>query len=183
MSFLFGGGQSPGQTKQQKELTGAQTDIAKFGLGEAKKNLPKASDALSSVGNFFQALMSGDRNAILNVLAPEVDTLTSQYDTGRKTAEEFAPRGGGRGAALEELPFRKAGEINKLVQGAHSAGASGLTSVASLFGQLGTGEMGGGTNAADSAFSNIQTAKVNQQQQQAAAGSAIGGLIAMLVGL
>lgn len=180
MSFLFGGG---GQTSQQKQLTGAQTDIAKFGLSEAKKNLPKAGDALSSVGNFFQALMSGDRNAIMNVLAPEVDTLTSQYDTGRKTAEEFAPRGGGRAAALEELPFRKAGEINKLVQGAQDRGAAGLTSVASLFGQLGIGELGGGTSAANSAFGNIQTAKENAQQQQAAAGEAIGSLVALLVGL
>jgi hypothetical protein len=180
VSFLFGGG---GQSKEQKGLTSAQTDISKFGLGEAKKNLPKAGEDLSKVGNFFQALMSGDRNAILNVLAPEVDTLTSQYDTGRKTAEEFAPRGGGRGAALEELPFRKAGEINKMVQGAQEKGASGLTSVASLFSQLGLGEIGAGTSAANSAFSNIQTAKENQQAQQASAGEAIGGLIALLVGL
>ncbi len=181
MSFLFGGG--GGQTSQQKDLTKTETDIAKFGLGQAKENLPKASAGLSKVSDFFSALMSGDRNSILNVLAPEVDTLTSQYDTGRKTGEEFAPRGGGRGAALEELPFRKAGDINKLVQGAREKGAAGLTSVSSLFGQLGTSELGGGVNAANSAFGNIQDAKVNQQQQQAAAGSAIGGLIALLVGL
>jgi len=180
LSFLFGGG---GQTSQQKALTGVQTESAKFGLGEAKKNLPKAGETLSTVGNFFQALMSGDRNAIMNVLAPEVDSLTSQYDTGRKTAEEFAPRGGGRGAALEELPFRKAGEINKLVQGAEDKGAAGLTSISSLFGQLGLGELSGGNTAANSAFSNTQAAKENQQQQQAAAGQAVGSLIALLVGL
>jgi hypothetical protein len=180
MSFLFGGG---GQTQQQKDLTSAQTDTAKFGLGEAKKNLPQAATDIGQVGNFFQALMSGDRKTILNTLAPEVDTLTSQYDTGRKTAEEFAPRGGGRGAALEELPFRKAGEINKLVQGAQTTGASGLTSVASLFSNLGLGELSGGNTAANSAFTNIQTAKENQQQQQAAAGQAVGSLIALLVGL
>lgn len=180
MSFLFGGG---GQTGPQKDLTKAEAQAAQFGLTQAEGTLPKASDALSSVGNFFKALMSGDRNTILGVLAPEVDTLTSQYDTGRKTTEEFAGRGGGRAAALEELPFRKAGEINKLVQGAQATGASGLESVASLFGQLGLGELSGGTGAANSAFSNIQTAKENQQQQQAAAGSAVGSLIALLVGL
>jgi hypothetical protein len=181
MSFLFGG--SGGQTKEQKALTTAETQSAQFGLGQAQQNLPKASASLDKVGNFFQALMSGDRNAILNVLAPEVDTLTSQYDTGRKTAEEFAPRGGGRAAALEGLPFRKAGEIDKLVQGAQQTGASGLTSVAQLFGGLGTSELGAGTTAATTAFGDIQTAKENQQQQQAAAGQAIGSLVALLVGL
>ncbi len=97
-------------------MTTAQTDIAKFGLGEAKKNLPAAAESLKGPKDFFTALMSGDRKTILDTLAPEVDTLTSQYDTGKKTAEEFAPRGGGRAAVLEELPFRKAGEINKMVQ-------------------------------------------------------------------
>lgn len=185
MSFLFGGS-SGGQTQQQKDLTTAQTDIAKFGLGEAKKNLPAATNALTAKGgplNFFQALLSGDRNAILGAIAPQVDSLTSQYDTGRKSAEEFAPRGGGRGAALEELPFRKAGDISKLVQGAQLTGAEGVSSVASLLGSIGTTEMGAGSSSASSAFNNIQTAKENQQQQAAAAGSAIGGLVALLVGL
>jgi hypothetical protein len=182
VSFLFGGG-SGGQTQQQKDLTTAQTDIAKFGLGEAKKNLPAAATALKGPQDFFTALMSGDRKSILNALAPEVDTLTSQYDTGRKTAEEFAPRGGGRAAALEELPFRKAGEINKMVQGARDKGAAGLTSISQLFGQLGTSELSGGTSAANSAFGNIQDAKINQQQQQAQAGQAVGALIALLVGM
>jgi hypothetical protein len=181
---LFGG--SGGQTSEQKALTGAQTDISKFGLGEAKKNLPAATNALTAKGgplNFFQALLSGDRNAILAALNPEVDSLTSQYDTGRKTAEEFAPRGGGRGAALEELPFRKAGDINKLVSGARLTGASGVESIASLLGNIGTSELSGGIGASNAAFSNIQTAKENQQQQAASAGAAVGGLIALLVGL
>jgi len=164
-------------------LTTAQTDIAKFGLGEAKKNLPAAAESLKGPKDFFTALMSGDRKTILDTLAPEVDTLTSQYDTGKKTAEEFAPRGGGRAAVLEELPFRKAGEINKMVQGARTTGASGLESVAQLFGSLGTSELGGGLSAANSAFSNTQAAKENAQQQQAAAGQAVGALIALLVGL
>jgi len=182
MSFLFGGG-SGGQTKEQKALTGAETDIAQFGLGEAKKTLPKATSALAGPQNFFQALLSGDRNAILNAIAPEVDTLTSQYATGRKTAEQFAPRGGGRGAALAELPTRQAADISKLVHGARLTGAQGLMSVGQLFGQIGLGEMGAGTTAATTAFGDIQTAKENQQQQAANTGAAIGGLIALLAGV
>jgi hypothetical protein len=185
MSFLFGGG-SGGQTPEQKDLTKQQSETAKFGLSEAKKNLPKATDALTAKKgplNFFQALLSGDRNSILSAIQPQVDSLTSQYDTGRKTAEEFAPRGGGRAAALEELPFRKSAEINKLVGGAQMTGASGVESVASLLGSIGTSEMGGGLNAANSAFQNTQQAKENQQAQAQAAGSAIGGLVALLVGL
>lgn len=182
MSFLFGG-QSTGQTKEQKRLTGIESDIAQFGLGQAKSTIPKATAALDQPLNFFQALLSGDRNAILNAISPEVDTLTSQYQTGRKTAEQFAPRGGGRAAALEELPTRQAGDINKLVQGARLTGASGVTSIAQLLGNLGLGEIGVAGPAASSAFTNIETSKENLQQQAGNMGAAVGGLIALLAGV
>jgi hypothetical protein len=181
MPALFSSG-SGGQTDQQKQLTTAETDIAKFGLGEAKQNLPQARTSRQQPLNFFQALLSGDRNTILSALSPEVSTLTSQYDTGRKTAEEFAPRGGGRGAALEELPFRKASDIEQLVAGARATGAAGVTGIAQLLGNLGLGEVSAGTGAASAASENINTASAAKAQQQAQAGQAIGTLVALLVG-
>ena len=83
---------------------------------------------------------------------------------------------------LEELPFRKAGEINKLVQGAREKGAAGMTTIGQLFGQLGLGELGTGGQIAGATVEQGQKALENQQQQAAAMGSAIGGLIALLVG-
>lgn len=179
MSSLFG---SSGQTSEQKALTKAETGIAQFGLGQAQQTLPAATTGLENTRNFFQTLLSGDRNAIMSLLSPEISTLSSEYNTGRQTAEEFAPRGGGRAAALEELPFAQANQVEGLVQGAQMTGATGVTQIDQLLADIGLGEMGGGTTAANAAFSNIETSKENQQQQQAAAGSAIGSLIALLAG-
>jgi hypothetical protein len=176
---LFGGG---GQTSEQKKLTTVQTQAAQTGLAAGQKTLPQGTDALQGPLNFFQALLSGDRNTIMSALNPEVSSLTAQYDTGRQTAESFAPRGGGRAAALESLPFQEAGTIENLVQGARATGASGVEQIGSFLAQLGLGELGTGSNIAGSAFNNIQTAKENQQQQQAGAGSAVGSLIGLLVG-
>lgn len=176
MLWSCGGGQSGAQ----KQLTGAETDIAKFGLSQAKDVLPKATSGLESTRSFFQALLSGDRNTIMSLLTPEISSLSSQYDTGRKAGEEFAPRGGGRAAALEALPFQKAGQIEQLVSGARATGAQGVTQIDQLLSDIGLGEMGGGLNAANSAFDNIETAKQNQQQQQAQAGGAVGSLFALL---
>ena len=102
------------------------------------------------------------------------------YQTGRDTAESFAPRGGGRGATLEALPFQEAGDIEKLVAGARTTGAAGVSYVAQLLGELGLGELGAGTTAANSAFSNIQTAKDSQNAQNAQTGQAIGSMVALL---
>lgn len=84
---------------------------------------------------------------------------------------------------LEELPFRKAGEINKMVTGARERGATGMAGIAQLFTQLGLGEMGQSGSSATSAFNDLQRAKENQQQQQAQAGQAIGTMVALMAGL
>src|ERR1700690_2771485 len=106
MSSLFSSG---GQKDEKKARTKTETQAAQFGLTQAEGTIPAATSALKQPLNFFQALLSGDRNTIMSALSPEISSLTASYDTGRATAESFAPRGGGRAAALEELPFQKAG--------------------------------------------------------------------------
>lgn len=179
---MLTGCNSSGQTSEQKALTGVETEAAKLGVKEAKTNLPKAASTLQAPLDFFQKLLKGDRTAVMGAFAPEISSLTSLYDTGRKTAEEFAPRGGGRGAALEELPFKEAGDIEKLVAGARQEGATGVANIGAMLGQLGLGELGTGGSIASDAFSNIEASKENKQEQDAAAGKAVGSVIALLVG-
>lgn len=179
MPGLFGGS---GQTSAQKNLTNIQASTAQLGENLASTTLPSATSALQQPLNFFQALLSGNQQTIMSALSPEISSLSAQYNTGRQTAEEFAPRGGGRAAELEGLPFQEAGQIQNLVQGAQTEGAQGVTSIASILGELGLGELGASTSAASAADTEIQTSVENQQQQQAATGSAIGSLIGLLVG-
>ena len=180
MPGLFGGGS--GQSNQQKQITTAQTNTGLADLNTGSSTTAKATSTLQQPLDFFKALLSGDRNAIMSALSPEISTLSSQYNTGEQTAEEFAPRGGGRAATLESLPFQKAGQIETLVEGAQSEGATGETNIAQLLGELGLNEESLGFSGTGAAFNEAQAAKENQQSQQAAAGSAAGGLLALLVG-
>jgi hypothetical protein len=177
LCFLSG---CSGQSGQQKQLTGAETDVVKFGLSQAKGVIPQATQAMQAPLNFFQQLLSGDRSTVMSALSPEISSLTASYDTGRKTSEEFAPRGGGRAAQLEELPFKEASDVEQLVSGVRQTGAAGVSEIGQMLAQLGLGEMGVSSSTAASTFQQLETSKENVQAQGAAAGQAVGGLIALL---
>ena len=161
-------------------MTNAETGAVNLGVGQATQNLPEAASALQGPLNFFQTLLSGNRGAVMEALSPSIASLTSEYDTGRKTEEQFAPRGGGRAATLATQPTTEAGQIAGLVNSAQQTGAAGVSEIAQLLGQLGLGELGIGTSTAASTFNQEETAKENEQQQGAQAGQAIGSLIALL---
>lgn len=164
----------------QKSLTGAEGKAANFGLNQAEGTLPQATGAISDSLGFFKALASGDRETIMQTLQPSIASLTSQYDTARASAEEFAPRGGGRAAALEELPFQKAGAISTMVEGAQAEGAQGEASIGQLLGEIGIGELGTGSTTAANAVGQLQTQQQISNEQGASTGASIGSLIALL---
>lgn len=180
MPSLF---ESSGQNKQQKALTAAETQDVTLGNTEAAKNLPQAASALQGPLSFFQSLLSGNRSTVMNTLEAPISSLTSQYATSAKSSEEFAPRGGGRAAALEEAPSTEAGQIEQLVAGAEAEGAQGVASIADMLGNLGLGEIGVASSTAANTANQLQSSIENQQQQQQQAGAAVGGLVSLLAGL
>jgi len=179
MSSLFGGG---GQSAAQRELTKAQTEAVKFGTQQAESTIPAATSGLTSALSFFQTLLSGDRNAVAAAISPDVQNIETQYETARRTGDEFSPRGGGATAANEESRFGEAKSIADLFTGARTAGAQGVASLSSLLGNLGSSLLSGAESTAAGIQSNLLASQENQQQQQAAAGSAIGSLVALIAG-
>ena len=65
----------------------------------------------------------------MNLLAPNVATVLSQYDVGMRSASEFAARGGGRNRAAAEAPGQKATTFGKMLQGVQPEAAKGLTGI------------------------------------------------------
>lgn len=177
MPSLFGGG---GQTSQQKTLTNTENSIAQFGLSEAKQTIPEATSGLESSLNFFSTLLSGNQNAINSLEAPDIANINTQYHQAQKSTAEFSPRGGGSAALLEEAPFQKASSIAQLFTNARSTGATGVASIAQMLSQLGMGELGQSSSTSANTYSQLLASQQNQEQNQAAAGSAIGSLVALL---
>lgn len=183
MASLFMG--PPGPSSQEKALQSAEAKASQFGLSQAETTLPQATSVLQQPLKFFQALLTGDRQAIMSAIQPSVDTLTSQYETGKRANQEFAPRGGGATAANQQTPFAEAKDISSLVFGAEQQGAQGVADIGSMLANLGTSELGAGMSGASAGASlaenqrqfNTQT----QQQQQQAVGGAIGSLLGLLM--
>jgi hypothetical protein len=176
-------------SQQQKTLTNTESGAAAGGTALALGPNPTTNPSGGTIGQgaadinnaegFFKALASGDRETIMQTLQAPISTISSQYDTGRASAEEFAPRGGGRAAALEELPFQKAGAIEGLVQGAQETGVEGEANIGSMLSNLGLGELTAGSSIASNTVGELQ----NQQQISGAAGAASGQAIGSLIAL
>lgn len=165
------------QTSSQKNLQTAQTGLATAQTQASQFATGQAESILPNVGNFLNTLVSGDTNAIMGLLQPQISSLSQQYAQAETASAEFAPRGGGRTAAVEEAPFQEANQISTLVntERQNAVGEAG---------QLGLGELSGGTTAAATASSSLETAQSQaneavQQQQQA--GESIGALLSLLV--
>lgn len=100
-------------------------------------NLNAASGNLANVAQYEQGILSGDRQQILATEAPEISQILKSYDTTRKAQAELEPRGGGRSATLNELPYQEAGDVNKLIEQARPQAAQTLSQVAGEQAQIG----------------------------------------------
>jgi hypothetical protein len=175
LCFLWACENSAQKQNQQAQtgLAAQQTKASQFGLDTLKGSLPSAL-------SFFEKLLSGDRSSVMGAIEPAVQSLTSQYEAGRVSENEFAPRGGGRTAADVMAPWQEEGQVSTLVSEAQTAGASGVVGIDQLLEGLTTGSAAG----ASATLGNQATSLNDQQQTQQAAGNAtgqgIGSLIALL---
>lgn len=84
---------------------------------------------LGGAGSFYKTILGGNREAISNLLGPQVSTVLSQYDNAANAVRQFAPRGGGATSTLAALPFAKATAAGQAYQGALPGAAAGLAGV------------------------------------------------------
>lgn len=120
-----------------------------------------ARAALQPVKDYYTTALSGDSEALKQLLGPEINTVLSQYDTAAKTATELGPRGAGKNAALAAVPFAKATAYGKALSGARSGAAEGLT-------KIGTAEEGTNAGLASSLLSaNSEKNRLDQEKDVA----------------
>jgi hypothetical protein len=168
-------------------LLKGQNDIQEFGLGEARKFLPKAGTNLDRAGDFYSQLLSGDDAAVTTALAPQIGRVIDQYDTALQSARQLAPRGGGQAAINAEAPTRKAAAVSNLVSEQVAGAPAGLTSVGSAQGNLATGLLnaGGltGANALNAISRNQQIELLRKQQRNEELGALAEGITSIITGI
>lgn len=176
------------KSQEEKNALSAQSDLAKtegeaskFGLDITKQLIPQATSSLNQVEGYYGPLLKGDRQQMLESVAPEVNSILSQYDTAKRAVSEFSPRGGGRTATLADLPFRQAGDITTLLQRVRPESAKGMTDISQTKAALSGSFFPRGTSAAAQLLQNeLQRRGMSfdqSMQQGAAMAEAIIGLL------
>lgn len=157
------------------------SQLGTFGFEKGSRAIGRSEQALDPLLGFYRTILGGDRQAIMQLMAPEVSTIVSQYDTARRTAAEFAPRGGGRTQALSELPFRQAGDINRLFQETRKGALGGLERVGGAYGELGVRELGLSAGAYQSLIEDVLQKYAIDKKAKTEMGTGLGKLLAMLI--
>jgi hypothetical protein len=162
--------------------TADQRALNTFALSNAQKNIGDARATFQLPLDYWSKILSGDRGAALTAMAPQVNTITSQYDTAFKALNELAPRGGGRNAGMQDLAFKKAGDITNLINSARPAAATNVADIGSRIAALGVPSLSVAASGINSAVSSGLTQQQIDDANSRSLGSSIGTMIGILLG-
>jgi len=163
------GGLFGGPSKQQKNLWQEQTNALRqqqqiagqsSQLGTQYSNM--ARQPLQQSLNYWQTLLSGNPNAMMSLLQPEVSQYANANNAALQNISQFAPRGGGRTTSLAELPFTQNRNIANMFASLRPQAAGQVGTLGSELGSLGLAGYGQGNAGYGSAASGY----LSQAQQQ-----------------
>jgi hypothetical protein len=135
---------------------------------------------MQSIMNQLQKIMGGGQ-AGLEAVAPQVNTVASQYQSGRRAAAELSPRGGGRTAALSDTGFSEMRDIQNMMfkEQGQARGLAG--SLAESMANLGLGETSTAAGMAEAAANIASGHAAQQAKSDAAMGQGIGQLLGLMM--
>lgn len=139
-SFL-GGGSSKTEKQalqaQQQQMF-AQRALSQDMQRQASPLVQMAGRSFNPVMNYWGNLLSGDRGAMTQTLAPQLNIMGDQYRAATQAASELMPRGGGRATMMQQLPFQQMRDVQQLYQQAQPMAAQGMAQIGGMAGQMGS---------------------------------------------
>jgi len=176
---------------EMKPFLDTQQGVADKGTTQGFKQTKAAAKNLKLPANFWKRILSGDRTAIMEMLGPEVGAIHAQSNAMKNNLAQFAPRGGGLGAAMMDIGNTDAGKIGNLISSVRPRAAEELAEIGSRQGSLGSSLVGMGTGAASSALGalggsqgrEMEQANLNQNRGDSIWGDMGGALGAILASL
>lgn len=171
------------QQQQQQQLINEQVTNSRMGRELSDFYSPLGKSNLTSVSNYWNKMFSGNRNAINEALAPQINNYLSSTASAERNLSTFANRGN-VGDRMIGLQFTKAANLGGARLAQQNTAASNIKDLGSLFAQLGLSGLGQSTQGLSSASSglagqqNITLSLLNQANQQS---SNIGSGIATLL--
>ena len=184
MGGFMGIGGSGAKTDRswQSSAAGGLKNLFNWGMSTGTAATSAGLGDLSSAGGFFKQLMSGNRAATNAAMAPQISTANAQADAQRRQQEASGTaRGGGTAAVNQQQQSSKLAQIQNMLFGARTGGASELAKVGSAEAGTGVAASNIAGNAASSLFSNATDARKQDLAQQQEIGQSIGQMAAALL--
>lgn len=175
------GKKTSGPNKQQQAgMAGAQQGATQ--MSGISSQLMKGGDAalrsgndnLNKAGSYYGRILSGDRGAMRESMAPEISTALDYYK-GSEGKINRTMSGGSRDMALAEMERGKVGNLALMGAQARQNAAAGTERVAGAHAGIAANMFGQGTNAGANAgwMNNYlfnQGSQMQEQQRQGGAG-------------
>jgi hypothetical protein len=127
---------------------------------QGRDTTTKGVGELQPVYDYFKSLLSGDTKSLMDVIQPQADVISQQFNQVRSMIGDQA-RGGGKTSTLAELPIEQIKALAGLIGGARSTAAQNAGQVASTTANIGNQLTGQGLSAATNA-ANLALAGRNQ---------------------
>lgn len=150
-----------------------------YAIPQAQQGIAAGQAGLGSAASYFQSLLSGNRTALTQAAAPEINAVNTGADAARRqAAASGTARGGGTASQNANAATTTRAQIDNALLGVRGNAATNLAKTSEA--QAGIGENLLTTGA--SAASDLTASAVKSQQQSdannAALGQGIGELLA-----
>ena len=155
-------------------LAGSQAgDLSKKGntlFGKGSELFGEGGAALAPVLGQLLKILSGNSADLTQAIEPQVRGVVDQYDTARRAAAEFTPRGGGQASENARSRSEEAGKISEIRSNAITSATKDLQSLGAMLLSQGNAAMGEGLNAEASAMNTlmglVRSAMEGEQQKR-----------------
>lgn len=151
----------------QQDLVKHQTEVGKWGFGQAQALLPQAKSAIDLPFEHFKAILSGNPAEFNKVLSGSNQAVDQQTQAARRNIMAFAPRSA-QASQLGTLATQNAQQKQSNYFQAYLNALNGAQGSATQYGNLFNSVLSSGTNAGVPAL-NALTSSLGFQTQQSIA--------------
>lgn len=127
------------------------SDLSDFNRRKSKTAFKFFRNAAKPTLQYYNTLLTGDRDAMTEFLGPEVSAINEAYSAPLRSISELGPRGGGTATAVGNLQEGQARAVGDLFGKVRPMAAQQLGALSGVFGNVAEGFSGQTTKALEGA--------------------------------
>jgi hypothetical protein len=177
-SSIYGASRMGRLSDEQKRTLEAQKSLAQWKEKQGRESWAKFQEALKEPESFYSALLSGDRQTLMDVFGGDVNTIRDIYGQAGQELERTVGRGGALDVARSRMGMDQAGDIAGLFTGKQGVGATGMQGIADLYSQASSDQFEGAAQD----YANLASQYQAQAQARQANSLGLGNILGQVWG-